>query len=57
MSYAHSHPNSAAFVVRELEAEAKVPCSRTVRYEPPTRASLCVCAAPWLSRKSKRRSL
>jgi hypothetical protein len=47
MSYAHSHPNSATFVVRELEAEAKVPSSRTEDYEPPTRASLCDCATPW----------
>jgi hypothetical protein len=45
MSYPRSHPSLVAFHVRGLEAEVKVPCSQTMGYEPPTRASLCVSAA------------
>jgi hypothetical protein len=47
MSYAHSYPTLAAFLVRGLEAEVKVPCSRTMRYEPSARARLCFGAALW----------
>jgi len=47
MSYAHSHSNLVALLVRGLEAEVRVPGSQAMHYEPPTRASLCDCAALW----------